>query len=89
MRGTTSNAASPLALVLRAKFAPSTRGRLYLLRETLHGHDRNVAAGSAASACGEASAGRSCVATKPVSVKQEAKGRRAPDGLNSKVQVVS
>ena len=60
-------------------------------------HDRDVnaaqnlkqlAAGSAVSACGEDGSGRS-IAAKPASKKQEVKGLDDPDSLNAKVQVIS
>ena len=61
-------------------------------------HDRDVnaaqnlerlAAWSAVTACGEACSGRNSVAAQPASMKQEVKEQRAPDGLNTKVQVIS
>ncbi len=60
-------------------------------------HDRDInaaknleqlAAWSAATACGEAGSGDNFVVAKPASAKQEVKGLDDPDGLNPKVQVI-
>ena len=60
-------------------------------------HDRDLnaaknleqmAAWSAASACGEEGSGRNQSAAQPASLKQEVKEHRAPNNLNLKVQVI-